>query len=207
MKIALVAPLLLSLVAAEFEGCGVARHANSPQARPQAVPRESQARPRSPQEIDQYKRVALELHQDAIQRGLVKLHSTITLSELMPTEQVLDLIQTFSLKPSLLYAFYEGPDGGIVTGAVSVEPETLLRRVSSIARPSPRGEEFLGIVSVVAAVPASELERLQNDRRVFLVDLRADESFARENLGNREHAHHLAWDLYQNGAFRFQRQK
>lgn len=154
--------------------------------------------PRTPQELHKYKISALELHQEAVRCGLVELHSTITLNEPISIEQGLDLVQIYSLKPSLLYTFAESPDGSIVTGAASVESETLHQRVESFLRRGPRGEKFLGIVSIVATVPTSELERLQNDRRVFLVDLQADESFAHDNRGRHEHAHHLAWELFHN---------
>lgn len=198
MKTAFHLSLLLWLAATGLGGCAggegtklSAREGGSPQ-------RTDQAATRSPQDLESYKAAALKLHAEATRRGLRRVLSTITLSEPVPTEQTLELIDTYRLDPSFVYSFADAGDGTVATRAAPVDSGTLQERLRSFERPSPRGERFLGVVSMVAMVPVDQVGALQRDKRVFLVDLQADENFTPENRGNREYVHHLAWEIYQN---------
>lgn len=148
---------------------------------------------KSPAGLDAYKQSAITLHDAARKSKVDQFHSTITLAEPQPIEDVLRLMESHQITPRLVYAFAEGKDGKTVTlatrmgGRVDVEEMLPMMATDSDAR-------LLGVASIIGSVPTQRLGLLQEDPRVFLVDISADEHFVK-NPGNKEYAHHLAWDL------------
>jgi hypothetical protein len=145
--------------------------------------------------LEKYKGKSLKMHRQARNMGLERVHATITLEEPLTLDEALAVMEQHGIKPRLLYAFSDKDDNvftrGFAFGSRHREAATAL------ARKVAEEEGFVGMVSIIAMVPVAKIQDLQNDPRVFLVDLSADENFTTNN-GNKQYMHHLGWDIYQN---------
>lgn len=150
---------------------------------------------KSPEGLDEYKRFGMRLHRRAKALGLERVAATVTFKNAVSIDDALAIIKDYELKPRYLYAFSDKNDQVITHGFSFTS--TRRERATAIVREQALDRDFLGMVSVVTIVPVAKLVALQDDPRVFLVDIVADENFT-YNQGNGQYMHHLAWDLYQN---------
>ncbi len=152
---------------------------------------------KSPSGLRAYRDSVAESHKLIEDAGIGVVLSTITFEKPLLWETVVALMDDFSLRPRLMYAFFEEADGRIGTATADLASRSR-EKVGLVLDELAIEHRFLGVVSVVGMVPAKQLRALQGDVRVFLVDTTADENFA-ANSGNRAFMHHLAWGLYHNG--------
>lgn len=150
---------------------------------------------KSPEGLELYKKDAMKFHRRAKRAGLERVQATITLRSAASIDQALEIVEKYKLAPRFIYAFSD-KNGQVSTfgyafSSAQRERATLMVRRDALDR------NFMGIVSIITVAPVAQLEALQNDPRIFLVDLVADENFT-YNQGNGQYMHHLAWDLYEN---------
>jgi hypothetical protein len=150
---------------------------------------------KSPEGLELYRQEAKKFHRRAKGMGLEKVQATVTMQDPVTVDQALEILETYGLKPRFLYAFGD-KNGQTVTYGYSFT-STHRERATAMARRNAMDRDFMGIVSIITAVPVAQLPALQNDSRIFLVDLVADENFT-YNQGNGQYMHHLAWDLHEN---------
>ena len=146
---------------------------------------------RSPAGLAAYAAGVRRLQEELAARDLSVVHSTITLSAPQNAASVADLLDTWRVEPRLIYALALGEDGNVVTIAGRLRRG--LQQIPEVA--AMENLEFLGIVAVIGAVPTDGVASLQDDDRVFLVDVSADEHLA-DNPENKDYMQHFGLDLY-----------
>lgn len=147
---------------------------------------------RSPEGLAHYKFLILKRFKEIEAKGVKSVHTTITLQEPISALSAEQLVEEFGLKPTFIYAFAYSKAGELITIGGQFKGG-LHRGLQDVVENE--DADLLGVVSMVASVHTTQLASLQNDHRVFLADISADQNLV-HNPGNRDYMHHFAWDLY-----------
>ncbi|MBP9698158.1 MAG: hypothetical protein KBD65_03130 [Candidatus Moranbacteria bacterium] len=123
------------------------------------------------------------------------LFSTISFAAPQDIGNVREMLKWYEIKPRLILSHSKGANGKTATLAVRVS-KSAIENALQAADPS-RQEElaFQGIVSIVGLVPSRHIVSLQQDPRVYLVDITGDPEVT-DSTACDGYVQHVTWQLY-----------
>lgn len=148
--------------------------------------------------LQEYKAKMTVVHEVAEKMQAKNFFSTTTLNSPISIDETLTLMEEHGITPKLLYVFANSTENGeLIT--LGVRPDTAdfsqgIRATLEHFKEESRAT-VLGVTAVVGYIETRKLKSAQLDKRIFLVDVSADENLA-NNPGNKRHMHHFGWDLY-----------
>lgn len=128
--------------------------------------------------------------------GSEEVFSTLTFVEPLPGDAVRSLIDQYNLTPTYVISRTMGDDGMVGTSFAIVGSDGEITHPEIVSQLEESGHRYLGIVELVAEVPASRLLALNLDRNVYLVDPSADDSLVQNP--SRDYMMGLSWELLDN---------
>lgn len=152
--------------------------------------------------LGDYRANAIKLQKNLSKIKTKDVRTTVTFNEPLQTNDAVELIEKYEVKPDLIYLYGEenGQDGYVTTGVFikdgySAEKikEALVEATNELGQNNARP---IGILSVVGSVPHEEVVSVQNEPKVYLADISADSGFG-ENQTGRDYVQHLGYDLYE----------
>ena len=133
--------------------------------------------------------------QERLEGRDASLLGTISFSAPQDIGTVREMLDWYGIKPRLIFSHSRSAEGKTATMAVRVKPgatEDALRA----ADPSPEKDlAFQGVVSIVGLVPNRHVASLQQDSRVYLVDITGD-SQVTDHKACDGYVQHVTWQLY-----------
>jgi hypothetical protein len=140
--------------------------------------------------------------QDEFERvDLDDVLTTVTFNDPVGSRDVVEFISAYDVTPELIYVYGEeaGRDG-YVTGGIYFEGGEDIRKIAEMVNEAEQdikesGVTFIGVLSVIGEVSSRSVGTLQNDRKVYLADVSADEYFGR-NVAGDDYVQHVGYELY-----------
>lgn len=145
-------------------------------------------------DLDRYKASVLAV-QERVESRDASLLSTISFAAPQDIGAVREMLDGYGIKPRLILSHSRSADGKTATMAVRVKPGAIEDALHA-ADPSPEKDlVFQGIVSIIGSVPNRHVASLQQDSRVYLVDITGD-SQVTDHKACDGYVQHVTWQLY-----------
>jgi hypothetical protein len=145
-------------------------------------------------DLDRYKENVLAV-QKHIEDSDTTILGTISFSAPQHIGAVREMLDEYGIKPRLIFSHSRNADGKTATMAVRVKPNAIEDALRA-ADPSPKKDFiFQGVVSLVGLVPNRQVASLQQDSRVYLVDITGDKQVT-DGLACDGYVQHVTWQLY-----------
>lgn len=123
------------------------------------------------------------------------LLGTISFSAPQGIGAVGEMLDRYGIKPRLIFSHSQSIDGKTATMVVRVKPGATQDALDAADPNQEKGLVFQGIVSIVGLVPNSHVASLQQDSRVYLVDITGDKQVT-DSKACDGYVQHVAWQLY-----------
>ncbi len=150
--------------------------------------------------LNEYKEKILYIHENIDKTNLKDFHCTITFTEAVELKEAFKLAKDYKIKPKLIYAFAESNENDeIITIGCYFKGKNPQETITSTLEHFKKNKKnkFLGVVSLIGTVSKEKIKKLQNNSKIFLVDISADEKLT-INPGNKKYMHHFSWNIYHN---------